>query len=300
MFITDQIAYSTVRIECIFSGNIIGTGTGFFMNLCIDGDTHIPVIVTNRHVVKGAISGKFCLTKRNEKNLPDVGNFKFFEIASFAEQWFYHPSVDLAVMPIAPLLNQAQSEGDEFYIAPLTPELIPTEAELKDMPSMQEIVMVGYPNGIWDYINNQPIFRKGITATHPELDYNGKPEFLIDAACFNGSSGSPVFIIDIGKITSRSQGTTIGSSRVKLLGILYAGPQHVASGEIKTIEIGEKKDIALTAIPNNLGNVISSKALLDFESQLRDLAARGKKPNRNDLCPCGSNFKYKYCHGKLI
>lgn len=203
-------------------------------------------------------------------------------------------------MPIAPLLTQSAGEGESFFFSPLAPELIPTEDELKDMPAMQEIVMVGYPNGIWDSVNNQPVFRKGITATHPELEYNGKPEFLIDAACFNGSSGSPIFILDLGKVTTRSSGTTIGPSRVKLLGILYAGPQHVASGEVHTVEVGTKKDMAFTAIPNNLGNVISSKALLDFEPQLKDLATKGRRPGRMEPCPCGSGERYKRCHGKIV
>ena len=300
MFITDLITHSTVRIECTFPDGKVGTGTGFFMNLCLEEGQHIPVIVTNRHVVKGASTGKFCLTRKTDDGKPDIGNFRFFQISGFADQWFYHPSVDLAVMPIAPLLTQSAEESENFFFAPLSPELIPTEEELKDMPAMQEIVMVGYPNGIWDSVNNQPVFRKGITATHPELEYNGKPEFLIDAACFNGSSGSPVFILDIGKITSRSSGTTIGPSRVKLLGILYAGPQHVAPGEVHTVEVGTKKDMAFTAIPNNLGNVISSKALLDFEPQLKDLATKGKRPGRMDPCPCGSGERYKRCHGKIV
>ena len=301
MFITDLIAYSTARIECSFADNKTGTGTGFFMNLCFDGEQHIPVIVTNRHVVKGSLSGKFCLTlKAEDENKPDIGNFKFFELENFDSCWFYHPDLDLAVMPIGPLLNLSAEKEELFFFTPLTPELIPTQEELSDMPAMQEIVMVGYPNGIWDTVNNQPVFRKGITATHPELEYNGKPEFLIDAACFNGSSGSPVFIVDIGKITTRSAGTAIGPSRIKLLGILYAGPQHVAPGEIHTVEIGTKKDIAITAIPNNLGNVISSKALLDFEPQLKHLAQEGRKPRRMDSCPCGSGIRYKSCHGKIV
>lgn len=78
MFITDLITYSTVRIECTFSGGI-GTGTGFFMNLCIEEDQHIPVIVTNRHVVKGALTGKFCLTRKTSDNKPDIGNFRFLK-----------------------------------------------------------------------------------------------------------------------------------------------------------------------------------------------------------------------------
>jgi len=300
MFITDLIAYSTVRIECTFPDGSTGTGTGFFMNLCADGDNHVPVIVTNIHVIKNSVRGKFCLTRKTEDEEPDIGNFKFFEMNDFSSYWLLHPTLDLAVMPIQPLLAQSLEAGESFFFAPLLSELIPSDTELKDMPAMQEIVMVGYPNGIWDSVNNQPIFRKGITATHPELNYNGKPEFLIDAACFNGSSGSPVFIVDLGKITTRSSGTTIGPSQVKLLGVLYAGPQHVASGEVRTIEVGTKKDISITAIPNNLGNVISSKALLDFEPQLKHLAEHGKRPGRMEPCPCGNGKKYKVCHGKIV
>jgi hypothetical protein len=37
-------------------------------------------------------------------------------------------------------------------------------------------------------------FRRGMTATPPQLDYCGRPTFLIDASVFGGSSGSPVFL----------------------------------------------------------------------------------------------------------
>jgi len=44
--------------------------------------------------------------------------------------------------------------------------------------------MIGYPSGLWDTKNNLPIVRKGITATTPYFDYNGKREFLVDIAAF--------------------------------------------------------------------------------------------------------------------
>lgn len=53
--------------------------------------------------------------------------------------------------------------------------------------------MVSYPIGLIDNINNFPIFRRGITASHPGLSFKVKPEFLIDASCWPGSSGSSVF-----------------------------------------------------------------------------------------------------------
>lgn len=95
---------------------------------------------------------------------------------------------------------------------------------------------------------------------------------------------------------SRSQGIHIGPSRIKLLGVLYAGPQHLATGEVVTVEIGSKL-VAQTGIPNNLGIVISAKALLDFDPVLQHLVRQKKLPSRNEPCPCSSGKRYKECHG---
>lgn len=299
MFFTDILTYSTTRVQCGTSSGQLSTGTAFAMLLGVSAESSIPVLVTNRHVVAGATRGKFWLTlKKANEEVPDVGKHHSFELDNFAARWLLHPTLDLAVMPINSLIEEALARGHSYFFSPLAPELIPTVAELADLPALLDVVLVGYPNGLWDEKNNQPIFRRGITATHPELDYNGKPEFLIDAACFNGSSGSPVFLAEIGRTLSRSQGITIGPSRIKLLGILYAGPQHLATGEVVSVEIGSKL-VAQTGIPNNLGIVISAKALFDFEPLLRYLALHRKMPTRNELCPCESGKRFKACHGQL-
>ena len=126
--------------------------------------------------------------------------------------------------------------------------------------------MIGYPIGIWDSVNNKPIFRKGVTATHPNFDYNGKKEFLIDMACFPGSSGSPVFIFNEGGYRDKKGNTFMGKSRILFLGTLYAGPQHTATGEIKVVNISTStKPIAISKIPNNLGLVIKHNRILELE-----------------------------------
>jgi hypothetical protein len=129
--------------------------------------------------------------------------------------------------------------------------------------------MVGYPNGLWDETNNLPIARAGITATHPAIDYNGKPEFMIDAACFAGSSGSPVFYYNSGARTQRNGSITMGSPSAYLLGVLYAGPMFTAEGEIVVVDVPTKrKKIATSDIPMNLGYVIKSRVLLEFDQLL--------------------------------
>ena len=103
----EQIAHSTVRIECDLAGGGLGTGTGFFYSLNRQGESHVPVIVTNKHVVAGASNGRFLLTLRNDDGGPDIGNTKAFQLDNFQDRWVPHPEpdVDLCVMPIAPLLR---------------------------------------------------------------------------------------------------------------------------------------------------------------------------------------------------
>lgn len=96
--------------------------------------------------------------------------------------------------------------------------------------------MIGYSSGIWDSTHNLPIIRKGITTTYPKLAFNGKAEFLIDAACFPGSSGSPVFLANIGSYINKNGSVCIGSS-IALLGTMYAGPQYLVTGEMEVSKI---------------------------------------------------------------
>lgn len=146
--------------------------------------------------------------------------------------------------------------------------LVPTQEEWLELTAIEDIVMVGYPIGLWDDVNNRPIVRKGITASHPAVAFKGKREFLIDAACFPGSSGSPVFLLNIGSYATRNA-TCIGH-RIKLLGVLYGGPQHTVTGEIKILEIPmAQQALAISAIPMNLGIVIRSDRISDFETILK-------------------------------
>lgn len=266
----EQFAHSTVRIECDLSAGGIGTGTGFFYSLNREGDRHVPVIVTNKHVVAGTSKGRFLLTLRNGEGGPDIGNTKSFELDNFQSRWLPHPDgdVDLCVMPIAPLLREAEATNTQFYFVSLDKELIPTEADLNDMLGLETILMVGYPNGLWDRVNNLPIFRKGVLASDYKRDWNGKKEFLIDAACFPGSSGSPVLLFEIGNYQTRN--ALVMGSRIKLLGILYAGPQHTIEGDVQIVAVPtQQKAIAVAAIPNNLGIIIKSEQLLAFEGLLK-------------------------------
>lgn len=269
--ISEQLCHSTVRIESEYTGQGIGTGTGFFYRFKDDGQRHVPAVVTNRHVVEGASRGRFFITDRDGDGNPKTGEKTPIVLDNFADRWIPHPDsdVDLCMLPIASIHTAAEQQGKTLFYVSLDKSLIPTVAEREDLTALEDIIMIGYPNGIWDEVNNMPIIRKGITATHPGLKYEGREEFMIDAACFPGSSGSPVFLFNLGGYTARDGGTVLGTHRIKLLGVLYAGPQHTAEGEVEIVTVPtQNRAIARSMIPNNLGLVIRSERLEEFESVL--------------------------------
>lgn len=269
---SEQLAFSTVRIECQTPAGQ-STGTGFYFAFCRNGDGFIPAVVTNKHVVQGGVLGRFHIhLSPSDDSVPTSSTS--FDIPDFEKHWIGHPDpdVDLCVMPINPLLQFSESQGKRLFFIPMGMDLIPNAEDLRNLMAIEEIVMIGYPNGIWDHVNNAPVFRRGSTATHPNSDYCGKKEFMIDAACFPGSSGSPVLLYNFGNFSDRNGNLVVGT-RIKLLGILYAGPQHTASGEIVITNVPTaSKPVAISRIPNNLGLIIKSERLRDFEPILRNLA----------------------------
>lgn len=270
----DQLIHSTLRIECDMV-NGCSSGSGYilgFLDNESDKDT-VPCIVTNKHVINGAQKGKFHVTPVKDNGQPDLEKHfpVFFE--DFESLWIKHPDpeIDLAIFPLGPILHQLEEKGIKIYCQILPSNIIASKELLDMLPTMEDIIMIGYPNGIWDKKHNLPIIRKGITATHPKLKYDGRPEFMIDAACFPGSSGSPVFLANMGSFMNPN-GDLCAGVRIALLGTLYAGPQHTAEGRIEVITVPVANiPIALSSIPNNLGMVIHSSVLKDFEPILEAL-----------------------------
>lgn len=265
--VTEQIAYSTVRISC--KGPSIkgeSVGTGFILNLSENKGTSAPVIVTNKHVVRGATEGSFRFVSKDATNKPNPNNHVSLQITNFQKVLILHPDkdVDLCCIMFGALLKELPPNKNVFYRSiPLS--FIPDSEKLSTLGAVENILMVGYPMGIWDERNNLPIFRSGITATHPNIDYQGKSVFLIDTACTYGSSGSPVFLYDEGSYTDAFGKTNLGGSRCYLLGIVHKAIFQTVDGKISVIDIPTQlTPIAKTQVPMNLGIVIKADKLRDF------------------------------------
>ena len=275
MTASELVLLCTIRIETTVP-NGISTGTGFFFRFLENTQTgqYIPAIVTNKHVIKGAITGKLRFSLKGRDGNPLSGEFYDLILDNFESRWIKHPDdkVDLCILPIASIHEEMERSQKSLYYSAFTMKEIPTEEELKrDFSKIEDITIIGYPDGIWDAINNMPIVRKGITATALQTNFNNESKFLVDAAIYGGSSGSPVIVFNQGSF-SLPDGTLLAGNRVKLVGIIYAVAQHTVNGEIKIVDAPvAKTPMAITQIPNNLGVAIHARKLKEFEVILKHL-----------------------------
>lgn len=267
MNILDKLFHTTVRIECRDAHGKDSTGTGFIFRFCERDKVHVPAVVTSKHVVRDAVTCVIHMTTANDKDEPILGEHVMVPMENFGAFCVKHPDedIDLAVFPMTPIAHWMEQQGKKPFYAPVSSGLLADAAFMDELSAIEEIVMIGYPNGLWDSKNNLPIARRGTTATPPYINFEGRPEFMIDCACFPGSSGSPVFLWNNGAYTTKKGELKLGT-RIKLLGILWAGPQYTAEGEIVVVPVpSAMQPIVRSRIPNNLGYCIKADQLLAFE-----------------------------------
>lgn len=275
--LASKLVYSTVRLTCE-NEKYISSGTAFFMSYFYE-DKNITALVTNKHVVcsdkKKAIKFKkmkFSLCT-NENGKPKDDKKIDFVVDDLDKRILFHldESVDLCFVFVNDLIEEKKNNGEQPHYKSLNTNLILKNSDASELSPIEDIIMIGYPNGLSDEKNNKPIIRKGITATSYNLDYNGKKEFMIDVACFGGSSGSPVFLRKtvLGK-EKISNGVSIGLSlSYALLGVLYAGAIKTVDGKIVVNDIScVDTSVAKMEIMINLGYVIKPCRIMELFEQL--------------------------------
>ncbi|HEY0027318.1 MAG TPA: serine protease [Allosphingosinicella sp.] len=255
----DMMIYSTVRIDAVAQGQPIGSGTAFFVTL-EEGGGEIILLITNKHVLAGAeaVSVLCHETAGVGENAGPSGTMVRVVLEIWDEIVINHPSpeVDLCAILFSGVVAQAGRDGTGLFMVGLLPELIPSPEEWAEFDAIEEVTMVGCPSGLFDEVNGVPIARRGITATPLRNRYQGKDEFLIDIACFPGSSGSAVFLYEPASFDASGK---VRQERRHLVGILYSGPVFTQRGEVI---LGRAPAVAVDGMMH-LGQVIRSTALLN-------------------------------------
>ncbi|QRQ05747.1 S1 family peptidase [Staphylococcus carnosus] len=249
------------------------SGTGFFYEFIYSKDTTIPVILTNKHVIEESSSIRITLSKNeyfsSENKIVEKEDFLLKDLQN---RIVNHPNsdIDLCAIIIADMLKKFQDESVKMDIAFLNDKNLPNINDLEDLKFAEEVIMIGYPNGISDTFNNFPVFRKGITATHPAINFDGTPHFLIDMTIVPGSSGSPVFLYNATGYSTKSSEFIFNGERLMFLGINKAVFIADNFGEIKEVQEPTKL-ISHSTIGINLGIIINSLEINEIKKEFNKL-----------------------------
>jgi hypothetical protein len=286
----EALFYVTVLITSHLANGETSTGTAFRFDYREDesSDMMTPFLVTNKHVISGAIEGEFAFTLADEDGNPRIGSVHTIVTGELSEpfeaMWYGHsdPKVDVAVLPMGPLLNILQDKGVTIFSASLTNRNVVPVQELY-LRTLEDVLFLGYPLGLVDTVNNVPIARQGVTATPWWMNYNGEPKFLIDASVFPGSSGSPVMVFDEGSYATRN-GIAMGS-RMILLGIIAEYLEVRETNLVEVVPVPTSVEMRVGTSQNlSIGVVFKASTILEtVESAMQVFRAKGWLQDRSQL-----------------
>jgi hypothetical protein len=275
----DQLLQITARLECSDAAGVTSTGTSFFFHVLSKTDSFAPVLITNRHVVSGMTFATIPLTV--EGKALAKRHTLLCRLSELDKRIIDHPdaNVDLVAIALSDVLSQLASAGFRPIYCHLNESNIPTDEALREFSPVQDALLIGYPSGIWDPVNNFPVTHKAITATPPYGDYFGRQELLLSAPTFPGSSGSPVFLYDRGGFTDKSGSTHLGARRLAFAGIATETFFSVIDGDVSRGPIATRTKLwSQMHVPANVAVCIKTTALMPLivsikERMSRELAA---------------------------
>lgn len=267
----NRISESSVLIEAkVGEAKLIGTGTMFKLNNPRNFPFGTVGVLTVRHLVDGADAVRISFVGRSadEPSMQKKFSFSYTKGDILVE---HHPdsNVDLCLIIIDNDLKVSRMRGKEIlYLAMEMSVLADEKFYLSQLP-LDPVVMVGYPKGFLDEFNLQPIFRRGVYATRPSLNYKGKKEFLLDIQNNGGSNGSAVYRFDDGMYNDRSNGgvNIVLADRLVLVGISYDGVDMTKNKEYREVFGGT---------PASIVNVIKADRIRELcDYVIRKLSEKG-------------------------
>jgi hypothetical protein len=239
------VVRSTVRLLAGASAlELSSVGTGFFYKV-IDGPSNRGrvLIVTNKHVVRDAACVQFVVS-----GAPDALDLdehhqprgRRDQLVTWALNGVVYdhpdPLIDICAVDVTHPIGQCMDSMGQLRSVFLDSTWLGDEQDATNMRDIEQVLVVGYPRGIWDEHNNMPIARRGTSATHPRALYGGKREFLVDVAAFAGSSGSPVFAYE-SPMFRAADGAFSPGTKMQLIGVVWGVHEASIEGELRSVEI---------------------------------------------------------------
>ena len=261
MSATDKMAKSTVRIEC-FEGERLSVGSSFYCVFPLKTLGAIPVLITNRHVVEGFRNIRIVLSTAPDPRQATPQRRRVLAYDQLDQIVHFHdnPNIDLAAILLRPILDRNVDDGSTIYLEDISLKDFAAEGIESRLRFVEDVLVVGYPQGLWDRTRNLPLFRRGITASPAMLDYNGESKFLIDCSIFPGSSGSPVFLYNFPAYIE--DGNVNFGERCALLGVVSSVLVHNVEGTVEEVDIPTATTVMKSPMPSNLGVVIKAREIL--------------------------------------
>jgi hypothetical protein len=169
-------------------------------------------LITNRHVVLPKINDKEIIPDSISFNLRKSVNERYnWEPITISKtellkraKFHQNDKVDVCAIRVLDLLIEKIKDSEDYLQwGGISSEQHPGKNNIFPEVS-DDVIVIGYPRGFYDWENLYPIIKSGIIASKWGANFNGNPYFLIDAKLFPGSSGSIVILKPINLTTNKS------------------------------------------------------------------------------------------------
>jgi len=192
-----EINFTTTGLRILDADEPVGWATGFFYR----GQDSREFLITNRHVVidEGKQFRPTALQMLLHRNADSLAENHPVVASLYGTSgdplWLEHPDYeqtgcDLVAIPMCPEILQGYNHA--LFRASLVVTFAPNATDVPGVNPFGDVVIVGYPLGFHDDINNLPVYRKAMIASQFGVNFRRKPYFLVDANLHPGTSGSPV------------------------------------------------------------------------------------------------------------
>jgi S1-C subfamily serine protease len=209
-------------------------------------------VVSNRHPKTGESYGPWAalptILRVAQNASTGIGEWKVIDYELYDRdgnaKWLIHPELDSTDVVVLPL----ETKDDSVQLMPYSLELATDQDQIYKGPTA-EVSVIGFPFGEAS-AGAMGIWTRGTVASEPDLDYDGRPVFLIDARTQHGQSGSPVlsFSNKPWLVTPEGKVKPTKPGRYELLGV-YSG------------RIDEQSDIGLVWKVQTIRDIIAGGKL---------------------------------------